>query len=152
MAAPAIEQVIAALVSRLEAVVPSLHAAKRFRRSDESLSIDELPGKAGMRWFNLDVASGQDDSQEADGVQNVGLADRRARFQIRVLYPLGRQESSLELVLASDAEWGMRALARSASWAGTPIQRATCRWSIDRTKPERVLLVLALEVQYRDAE
>ena len=150
--APAIEKVIAALVARLEAAVPSLQPKTRFKRSEESLSLDELPARAGMRWFNLDVQGGQDDSQEGNGVQNAGVADRRARFRIRLLYPLARQERTLEDIAASDAEWAMRALARSASWAGTPIQRATCRWSVDRSRSDRLFVDLALEVQYRDQE
>jgi hypothetical protein len=152
MAAPVIEQVVAALVARLEAVVPSLQPRARFKRSDETLTSTEAPARGSMRRFNVDAVSGQDDSQEGNGVQNPGVADRRARFTIRVSYPLAQQEQGLELVLPSDGEWAMRALARSANWAGTPVQRTTCRWSVDRGNPEKLFLVLALEVQYRDQE
>jgi hypothetical protein len=152
MSAPAIEQVIVALVERLEAVQPSLRTNVPFRRSSEILSDSETPATACTRRFNVDVLSGQDDSQEGAGVQNAGVADRRVQVAVRVAYERGRKEKALEDLIASDAEWAMRALARSADWSGSPVQRATCRWNVDRSDTQKLFLVLNLEVRYRDTE
>jgi hypothetical protein len=150
--APAIEQVVTALVTRLQAIAPSQKPGVKFRRATEVLATGETPGTALFRQFDVDYQGGQDDSQEGHGVQSPGVADRRARFQISVYYPRARAEKKFEDVMASDSEWAMRALARSASWAGTPIQRTTCRATVDRSRKDKLLLVLALEVQYRDTE
>lgn len=152
--APAIEKVISALVTRLEAIVPTKQPRFRFHRSDESLRSAQFAVKSCTRLFNVDATGGQDDSQEgrAGAVQNQALADRVARFSIVIAYPRAEQEKELEDVMASDGEWAMRKLARSADWTGTPVRRATCRWSIDRTRDDKLFLVLVLEVQYRDTE
>ncbi len=146
--------VLDVVVTKLEALVPSLTSHVPFRRSTEVLKVEDLPAKACFRRFNVDGIEGRDLSQEQDGgVENVGMADRTARFRIRVAYPLGRREKDLDKLIPSDAEIAMRGLARSADWTGTPISSARVRWSIDRTSSQdKWFLELQVELNYRDVE
>jgi hypothetical protein len=142
------------LVAHMEGLVPSITSATPFRYSTD-LRIEELPEKTCFRRFALDGIDGYDISQEQDGggVQNVGMADRLARFALTVAYPVGKRAKDLERLIASDAELALRGLARSANWNGTPILRTIARWSIERNRaPGRWFLVVNLTVQYRDQE
>lgn len=152
--APAIEQVIQALVDRMQDLVPSLRPTERFRRSSEVVSAVEAPARAAFRAFNLDVLDGQDDSQEGrGGVVSVGCGDHTARVQLACAYSKGRNERDLETLVPSDADIILRGLARSANWTGTPVLRSTARWRIDRERAaDRWLLFVTLTVQYRDTE
>lgn len=152
--APAIEQVINALVARLENLVPSLRPTDRFRRSTEVISVETTPIRAALRAFNLDVLDGQDDSQEGRGGQlDVASSDHTARVRITCAYGKGKNERDLEVLVPSDGDIILRGLARAANWMGTPVLRSTGRWAIDRqAAADRWLLVATFTVQYRDQE
>lgn len=152
--APAIEQVIQALVDRMEALVPSVRSTETFRRSTEVVTVEATPGRAAFRAFNLDVLDGQDDSQEGrGGVVSVGVGDHTARVQISCAYAKGRNERALETLVPSDGDIMLRGLARSAVWTGTPVRRSEATWRVDRDRAaDRWLLIVTLTVQYRDVE
>lgn len=156
MAAPAITAAIAAVVARVEAIVPTVEAASRFRRFGEVTP----PTTRTRRGFNVEFQGHPRDlSNEGAGVQTQGQADRVARIDLLIEYPVGRKERELEGTLAIDSELLLRALGRSAVWTTTPVRRCTPRTSIDRTAEEGddgtpgvILLVVTVDVQYRDLE
>lgn len=152
--APAIEQVIQAVVDRAQALEPSLQPEKRFRRSTEVLADAATPLRAGFRAFNLDVLDGRDDSQEGRGGQlDVASSDHTARMSLTCSYPAGAKARDLETLVPSDGDIMLRGLARSAVWRGTPVLRSTATWRIDRERAaDRWLLVVTMTVQYRDTE
>lgn len=159
MAAPAIEQVVDALVARISAIAPSLRPTTKFRRSQETAEAQQEPSRSSFRQFDVDVQRGADDSNEGRGVQNVGLADRTATFLVSVSYPsVGRAERGLEKVIASDAELLLRAVGRAANWVlapTAPVHRAICRWTVNRSYLEAdgaLVLEVTIDVQYRDTE
>ncbi len=156
MADPAITEAIAAVVARAEAIVPTIEPAARFRRFGETTP----PTTRTKRGFDVEFQGHTRDlSNEGQGVQTHGQADRLARLDLVVEYPLGRQERALETTLAVDSELLLRALGRSAVWTGTPVRRCVARSSVDREAeqggdgtPGVILLVVTVDVQYRDIE
>lgn len=159
MTAPAVETVLDAFVSRVEAIVPTLRTNTRFRRSPENAEASEAPTRSGLRQFDVDVLGGGDDSNEGRGVQNVGSADRTVSLLLSISYPApGRAERALEKVIASDAELVLRAVGRSANWVSSPsapVRRAVCRWTVNRSALQsgaEIILEVTVDVQYRDTE
>lgn len=155
-APPQVEEALDALIAKLEAIVPTVDPACRFRRREESAPPTT---KAPKRLFDVDFEGHiRDLSNEGNGAQNPGVADRVARFTVEIDYPLARAEKALELTTAVDSELVLRALTRSANWNGTPVQivRATSTMRTDQAEDGmgagfRVLVVTA-DVQYRDIE
>jgi len=149
--APAISGVIDAIIDRAEAVVPTIDPAQKFRRSDERAPFTTRGGK---RIFDVNFEGHPRDlSNEGAGRQTVGQADRLARLT------LDNAEKALETTIAVDSELLLRALARSANWAGTSITRATARSAVDRSESEAVdaapgvlHLMVTIDVQYVDLE
>ena len=157
MTAPAISGVIDAIIDRAEAVVPTIDPAQKFRRSDERAPFTTRGGK---RIFDVNFEGHPRDlSNEGAGRQTVGQADRLARLTLDIEYPIGNAEKALETTIAVDSELLLRALARSANWAGTSITRATARSAVDRSESEAVdaapgvlHLMVTIDVQYVDLE
>jgi hypothetical protein len=158
MTAPAISDALDALVAKVEAIVPTLDPATRFRRRAET-----SPGttRGGKRWVNLEFdGHPRDLSNEGAGVQSPGIADRSASVRLLIDYPLVRNEKTLETAMAVDSELLLRALGRSASWAGTPIRRVVARTTVDRSAAVpfdgqgtgKLVLAVTADVQYRDVE
>lgn len=153
---PKVLEALDAIVAKVEAIVPTIDPAARFRRSSEKTPPTT---KAGKRLFDVDFQGHPRDlSNEGQGVQNPGIADRIATFTISIDYPLARNEKALEATTAVDSELVLRALGRSANWNGTPVQivRATSAMRTDQAEDGmgagfRVLVVTA-DVQYRDRE
>ena len=156
MAAPAITDAIAAVVARVEAIAPTVEPAARFRRFGEAAP----PSTRTKRGFDVEfMGHTRDISNEGQGIQTHGQADRVARLDLVVEYPAGRQEKALETTLAVDSELLLRALGRSAVWTSTPVRRCTARTTVDRQGAEGedglpgvILLVVTVDVQYRDIE
>lgn len=157
MTAPAISGVIDALIEKVEAITPTIDEGRRFRRSDERAPPTTRNGK---RLFDVEFEGHPRDlSNEAAGRQTVGQAERIARLSVDVGYPVGRSEKDLETTIAVDSELLLRALGRSANWAGTSIQRAVARTTVDRSEieavedaPGLIHLRVAVDVQYVDVE
>lgn len=159
MAAPAISAAIAAVLAKVEAITPTIDPAQAFRRSSETAPPST---RAGKRRFDFDMGALRDLSNEGAGTQAPGIADRLATVAITIAYPLARAEKALETTLAVDAELVLRALGRSASWAGTVVRRAQARAAIDRTdaevlgdagpKPGHLYLIVTCDILYRDSE
>lgn len=159
MAVPAISSAIDAVVAKVEAIVPTIDPGRPFRRTGETAPATT---GAGRRLFDVDFGALRDQSNEGAGVQNVGVADRAATIALAIVYPLGRAEKTLETVLAVDAELVLRALGRSANWAGTVVRRVQARAAVDRSEveiltdagaqPGYLYLVVTCEVFYRDSE
>lgn len=157
MAAPAITQVLDAIVAKVEAIVPSIDPDVTFRRSSETVPATTK----ARRWFDL-AFSGQpsDESALGRGVQSPGLADVVSAWNIRVEYPLSRNRKDLDTRLAADSELIRRALSRSANWARTPIKairsfRSVVAWPAQETpetNPELVYLVVDVSFLYRENE
>jgi hypothetical protein len=158
MPAPAVQAAIEAVLAKVEAIVPTIDPSATFRRRGET-----APGttKAGKRWFDLQAAGHPRDlSNEGAGVQAPGLADRIASVTLLVDYPVGRSEKALEMTMMVDSELLLRALGRSANWAGTPVRRVVARTTIERDILEPttgqglnlIRLTVTAEIQYRDTE
>ena len=157
MAAPAITQVLDAIVKKVEAIDPSIDPGSRFKRSSETVP----PTTRNRRTFNLDfMGQPQDLSAAGSGTQTVGQADVVAEFQLRIAYPIARNERNLETLLAADSELVRRALSRSANWTGTTVRtmrsfRSSVDWSERTTpagQPGTVRLVVKATFLYRELE
>jgi hypothetical protein len=157
MAAPAITAVLASLVAKVEAISPVVDPTQKFRRVSERAPATTQT----KRLFDVEFRGHpRDPSNEGRGVQTVGLSDRVAALDLVITYGIGNNEKALETTIAVDSELVLRALGRSANWAGTAIQRAQARSSVDRTlsSPETgegtglLQLVVSVDVQYRDQE
>lgn len=150
MTAPAITDAITAVVSRVEAITPTIEPAARFRRVSETVPSTTRT----RRGFDVEFQGHPRDlSNEGQGTQTQGLADRIARIDLVVEYPIARSEAALETTLAVDSELLLRALGRSAVWTSTPVRRCQVRTTVDRTAIEEsgvLLLVVSVDVQYRD--
>lgn len=159
MAAPAISSAIAAVIAKLEAIIPTIDPGQPFRRLGE---VAPVTTRGGKRLFDIDFGALRDLSNEGAGVQNQGVADRVGTVSVTIAYPLARSEKALETTLAVDAELVLRALGRSATWAGTVVRRVQARAAVDRSEaevltdtgpqPGSLYLVVACEITYRDTE
>jgi hypothetical protein len=154
--APAVQSAIEAVLAKVEAIGPTIDSGQQFRRVDEKAP---LTTRGGKRLFEFDFGAMRDLSNEGAGVQNAGLADRVASVVIAIGYPLARAEKTLETTLAVDSELVLRALGRSANWAGTVVRRVVARTAIDRTDAEAtevspgiVYLLVSADIFYRDTE
>lgn len=152
MTAPAIAEAIDAIVERVEAIDPTISPESPFwRRSEKTPATTKT-----RRGFDVDFQGHPRDlSNEGLGVQTHGLADRIARLDLVVEYPIARAERALETTLAVDSELLLRALGRSAVWTSTPVRRCQARTTVDRSGIEEggvLLLVVTVDVQYRDSE
>lgn len=158
MAAPAVQAALEAVVARIEAITPTIDATTAFARK----TIERVPSstRARKRLFDVDFEGVRDLSNEGSGVQAPALADRVATFTVRIDYAAARAERALELTMAVDAELVLRALGRSAGWAGTPVRRVVARASVERDQVEPapgmgtgvLKLAVTADVTYRDAE
>jgi hypothetical protein len=161
VADPAISSAIDAVVAKLEAITPTIDAAQEFRRRGEKAPPTT---RAGKRSFDFGFVGMRDLSNEGapGGVQNPGKADRTASIAITIDYPLARAEKALETTMAVDSELVLRALGRSANWAGTVVQRVVAKTTVNRASSELLIedqvqpgflrLVVTAEIQYRDSE
>lgn len=159
MAAPAISAAIEAVLAKVEAITPTIDQGQKFRRTDETAPFTTRGGK---RLFDFDFGALDDLSNLGRGVQNPGLADRTASVALQIAYPLARAEKALETTLAVDAELVLRALGRSANWAGTVVRRVVARAAVDRSDaqieteagpmPGSLYLVVSADITYRDSE
>jgi hypothetical protein len=158
MAAPAVKAALEAVIAKIEAIAPIVDAGTPFRRQDE-----RAPSSTRQRRRLFDLQAGghpRDLSNEGAGVQNPGLADRIAAVTFLIEYALGRNERELEMLLMQDSELVLRAIGRSANWAGTPVRRVVAKTSIDRSSAEPMpgegagflTLVVEAEITYRDTE
>lgn len=156
MTAPAITDAIDAVVARVEAITPTIDVAAAFRRIRETAP----PTTKTRRLFDVEFKGHPRDlSNEGQGTQTTGLADRVARLELWISYPVARSERALETTLAVDSELLMRALGRSATWSATPVRRCTITTADDRSaavgeqgEPGVIFLVATVNVQYRDVE
>jgi hypothetical protein len=161
VSAPAITSAIDAVVARIEAITPTIDAEQTFRRLGE---VAPASTRAGKRLFDFDFGALRDLSNEGQGVQNPGLADRLATVEFVIDYPIARAERALETTIAIDAELVLRALGRSANWTGTTVRRVVASTVVDRndsaevpiegggTQPGVLHLVVTAAITYRDAE
>jgi hypothetical protein len=156
MAAPAVQAALEALLAKVEAIVPTIDPSDRFRRRGERAPAST---RAGKRLIDLEAQGHPRDlSNEGAGVQAPGLADRIAAVDLVVEYPLGRAEKQLETTVMVDSELLLRAVGRSANWAGTPVRRVQARSRVDRPDaaagegPGVLKLVVSVEITYRDTE
>lgn len=158
MAAPAIQAALEAVLARVEAITPTIDPAVRFRRKGETAPAS---ARAPRRLIDLQAEGHPRDlSNEGAGTQAPGLADRIASVRLVIEYPAARAERALETTMMVDSELVLRALGRSASWAGTPVQRVVATTSVERDGVLPVAgqgtqvfrLVVAAEIQYRDVE
>lgn len=156
MTAPAITAAIDAVVSRVEAIAPTIDPSSPFRRYSEKAPFTTKI----RRLFDVGfLGHARDLSNEGQGVQTAGLSDRTARFLLEIGYPVGNAERALETTLAVDSELILRALGRSAVWTGTPVRRCTITTDVDRSEargepaaPGVIRLVATVNVTYRDTE
>lgn len=158
MAEPAVQAAVEAVIAKVEAIVPTIDPASSFRRRSEKAPPST---RAGKRWFDLQ-ASGipRDLSNEGSGPQRPGVADRVARLELLIDYPVARAERTLEMTMLVDSELLLRAVGRSANWAGTPVHRVVASTSVQRDQVEPITgqgsgvlrLALTCEITYRDVE
>lgn len=156
MAAPAITAAVNAVVAKVEAITPTIDTAQLFRRGSEKAPTTT---RAGKRLFDVEAAGLRDESNDGRGVQVPGVADRIATVVFVVTYPVARSERALETTLLEDMELLLRAVTRSASWAGTPVRRVAARAAVNRTfaepveqQPGELQILLTAEIHYRDTE
>src|SRR6266496_3536072 len=127
---PAIQAAIEAVLATVEAIVPTIEPATTFRRKSEKVNATT---RAPKRLFDLQARGHPRDlSNEGSGVQNPGVADRIAAVDLVVEYSAARVERALEMTMMVDSELVLRALGRSANWAGTPVRRVRATTSIER--------------------
>jgi hypothetical protein len=158
MAAPAVQAALETVLASIEAITPTIDADQLFTR--KRVERTAATTRAPKRRFDVDFGSMRDLSNEGEGVQSPGLADRSATFTIRIDYAAARSERALETTMAVDAELVLRALGRSANWAGTPVRRVVAQTAVERSEVVPVpgagtatlALVVTAEITYRDAE
>ncbi len=155
MTVPAVSAALDAVVAKVEAIAPTIDPAQPFRRRSE---ITPPSTAVGKRTFDVEFQGhSRDQSNEGPaGVQNVGIADRVASFDLVVDYARANAERALETTMAVDSELVLRALNR-ASWAGTPVHRVVARSRVERPEagegqPGVFSLVVSADVHYRDTE
>lgn len=155
MATPGIEAIIDKLSTVVEALTPTLEATGpggKFRRSTERVTIERMPLLTSKRLFNIDFVGMRDLSAEGRGVQTPSIADKQSTLRLRIYYPRGKDERSLEKVIASDTEILQRSLSDATKWTGTNYRRAVGIASVTREVAEGKALYVEtnIEIQYRD--
>lgn len=139
---PTILAVIESVAARLESVRPFVHPEIPFQRAAPTEDEESTERRFRVAFSSLgEVQSG--------GVILEGMADRVARLDLRVSYPITAGED-VDLQLAADAELIQRAFRQG--WQASPIRRTQVT-STREAAPERLATVRhTVEILYRDVQ